>query len=113
MKVSYKSGDVTLEVEGKDTKDCFTQLAGAVEIFGNGSCLACDSHNIRPHVRSYDGNTYYSMTCVDCGASLNFGQRKVDGGLYPRRKDKDGKWIGQGGWAKYRPKEDSQEEINF
>lgn len=113
MKISYKSGEVTIEVEGKDTKDCFAQVAGAVEIFGNGVCGACDSTNVVPNVRNYDGNTYYSMTCRDCGSSLNFGQRKQDGGLYPRKKDKDGNWLGGSGWVKYRPREESQEEINF
>jgi hypothetical protein len=32
---------------------------------------------------------------------LNFGTRKADGQIYPRRKDKDSNWLPNNGWTKY------------
>ena len=108
MKVRFRTDKTEIEVEGKDTKDCFTQLAGAVEVFGNTTCGACDSTNTVPVVRENGGNHYYEVRCRDCGASLSFGQRRQDGALFPRLKDKDGNYLNHNGWTKYR-----KEEVNF
>lgn len=102
MKVRYKRESVEIEVEGKDTKEVFTQLAGAVEVFGSAHCGACDSVRTVPVVREYDGNTYHEMRCQDCGAVLAFGQKRSDGSLFPKKKDKDGNWLTGNGWVKYR-----------
>jgi hypothetical protein len=112
MKVTYKSDKIDIEVDGKDTKDCFAQLAGAIEVFGHSTCGACDSTCTYLSVRENQGNTYYEMRCRDCGASLAFGQRRTDGALFPRRKDKDGNYLPTNGWTKYR-KSEAPEEVNF
>ncbi len=104
MRVRYKSEKIEVEVEGKDAKDVFTQLAGAVEVFSNSQCGACDSQRTIPVVRENAGNHYYEMKCLDCGSSLSFGQRRQDGALYPRRKDKMGNWMDGSGWVKFRQK---------
>ena len=112
MKVKYTSDRITVEVEGKDTKDCFTQLAGAIEVFGATTCGACDSKNTTPVVREHSGNHYYEVQCHDCGSSLAFGQRRVDGALYPRRKDKDGNYLSSNGWTKWKDRKSQGSEID-
>jgi hypothetical protein len=101
MQVQYKIGNAVVEVEGKDVKDVFGQLSGAVEVFGNANCGCCRSTAVVPNVRENQGNTYYEMRCTQCGATLGFGQRKADGALYPRRKDKNGEYLENGGWVKF------------
>jgi hypothetical protein len=100
MKAAMIFGGVTVTAEG-DAKECFTELASAAEVFGNQACGACGSELIVPSVREVDGNTYYEMRCQSCGSVLGFGQRKIDGRLYPRRKDKDGNWLENRGWQKF------------
>ncbi len=110
MKVTYKTVDsrISVEVEGKDNKDIFKQLSLFQELFDNGKCGACDSERIRFVVREVQGNTYYELRCLDCGATLAFGQKKADGSLFPKRKDKEGNWLPNGGWVKWQPR-DSEE----
>lgn len=104
MKVVYRAGAATIEVDGKDTKDCFGQIAVASEVFRHSQCGACGCPDVWPQVRERDGNHYYEVKCSNCKAELSFGQRRVDGALYPRRKDKDGNWLPNNGWIKWQPK---------
>lgn len=102
MKVSYKLRNSTLDVEGKDCKDLFAQLSAAVEVFSQDQCGACESNHVVPSVRENQGNTFYEMRCLNCHATLAFGQRRQDGALYPRRKNpKTGEWLDNGGWVKW------------
>ena len=55
-------------------------------------------------VRENDGNEFYELRCLDCGAKLAFGAHKKGGGLFPRRKDIDGEWLSDRGWQKWNPK---------
>ncbi len=102
MKVRMNFGSVQIEADGSDTKDCFAQLAGAAEVFGQNRCKNCDSENVVPVVREVDGNTYYEMRCQECGCTLGFGQTKQGGKLFPRRKDKHDNWLANGGWVDFR-----------
>lgn len=112
MRVTHKSADgrLSIEVDGNDTKDCFTQLASAVEVFSVSVCGACDSTNTMPVTRENKGNHFYEVKCQSCGFSLSFGQRKIDGALYPRRRDADGNAIANNGWTKWNPKAASEEQ---
>jgi len=112
MKIKWKSDRVEVEVEGKDTKDCFTQLASAVEVFSVSVCGACDSTNTMPVTRENKGNHFFEAKCQSCGCSLSFGQRKIDGALYPRRRDADGNAIDNNGWTKWtgKPQTDDQDD---
>ena len=101
MKIRHKTDRVEIEVEGGDVKDCFVELANAVEVFSNSTCGACDSHNTAPSVREKEGNVYHEMRCLDCGAALSFGQTRVGNRLYPRRKGKDGSFLSGNGWVKW------------
>jgi hypothetical protein len=102
MKVKFKTEAVDIEVDGKDTKDVFVQLASAVEVFSHTTCGNCSSHHTVPVVREVNGNTYHEMRCLACGACLAFGQKRADGSLFPKRKDKDGNWLDNTGWVKFR-----------
>lgn len=102
MRVRHKGERIEIEVEGKDSKEVFTQLAAATEIFGNTVCGNCDSQRTIPIVRENAGNTFYEMRCLDCGAVLGFGQKREGGSLFPKKRDKDGNWLSGNGWVKYR-----------
>ena len=108
MKVRYKTDKCEVEVEGAGVKECFAELAGAIEVFGMSTCGACDSTLTAPSVREVDGNKYYSIHCLSCGAEMNFGQRRQDGALFPRRKDKEGRPLPSNGWTKWQPKAKSE-----
>jgi len=101
MKASMVFGSVTITAEG-DVKEIFTELASAAEVFGQSVCGSCGSELTSPVSREVDGNHYYEMRCNSCGCTLGFGQRKADGALYPRRKDKAGNWMPNRGWADHR-----------
>ena len=79
------------------------------EVFGEKACGKCGSENLRFVVRENDGNEFYELRCLDCGAKLAFGAHKQGGGLFPRRKDTDGNWLSDKGWQKWNPKTKSLE----
>lgn len=103
MKVSYTTGDkrLTVEVEGKDNKEIFSQLAVFQEIYETRKCGACQSERVQFVVREVQGNTYYEIRCLDCGATLAFGQKRADGSLFPKKKDKEGNYLPNNGWVKW------------
>lgn len=103
MIVKYLTFDkrVTLESDCADLRDAFEFLADATEIFSHERCGACQGQHLRPEVRHHDSFKFYTLKCMDCGAGLNFGQRREDGGLFPKRKDAAGNWLENGGWTVY------------
>tara|TARA_R110000744_G_scaffold245633_1_gene362289 strand:+ start:1261 stop:1590 length:330 start_codon:yes stop_codon:yes gene_type:complete len=104
MKINYKTGRINVELEGDTQKDLFSQLSAFQEVFDENTCGKCASQNIRFVVREVDENHYYEIRCQDCGGRLEFGQVKKGGGLFPRRKDKEGGWLPDNGWVKWNPK---------
>jgi hypothetical protein len=102
-----------IEVEGGDVKDCFVELANAVEVFSQSVCGSCQSPDTMPRVREKDGNSYYEMVCNSCGASLSFGQTRVGNRLYPRRKGKDGSYLSHNGWVKWQAKQTAAADDPF
>lgn len=109
MKVRYRLANAEIEVDGRDTKDTFSQISNAVEVFGQGVCGACGCKDVIPVMREVQGNNFYEMRCTKCGATLSFGQRKQDGALYPRRKGKDGEYLDNYGWVKFAKRGDAAE----
>jgi ribosomal protein L40E len=111
MKLTYttKNGRIKVEVEGESQKDVFLELSKFQEVFEETACGKCGSENIRFVVRNVDDNLYYELRCMDCGARLSFGVHKKGGGLFPKRKDNDGKWLQDGGWTKWNPKTEKSE----
>jgi DNA-directed RNA polymerase subunit RPC12/RpoP len=104
MKVTYQSGKLSVELECDSQTDLFKELSSFQEVFGENACGKCGSDNLRFVVRENDGNAYYEIRCLDCGAKLAFGVNKKGGTLFPRRKDSDGNWLPDKGWTKWNPK---------
>jgi len=95
MKVTVKSGNVTVEAEGQ--KELFETIATYQEVFGTVECGGCKKHNLRYTVREQEDSKgkkqkYYELRCQDCFAKLPFGQHNDSPTLFPKkwvRWDKD------------------------
>lgn len=111
MKLTYttKNGRIKVEVDAESQKDVFLELSKFQEVFEETVCGKCGSENIRFVVRNVEDNLYYELRCMDCGARLSFGVHKKGGGLFPKRKDNDGKWLPDNGWVKWNPKTEKPE----
>ena len=103
MKINYttSNGRISVEVEGEDHKSLFENLATFQEVFDESKCGKCNSENLRFVTRKVDGNIYYELRCVDCGAKLAFGVHRDGNTLFPKRRDADGNWRGNNGWVKW------------
>ena len=105
MKASYKLSDkLQFEVEGEGQKEIFKEIASIQEIFGETKCGMCGYENIKFVVRVVEDNEYYELRCMDCGATLAFGQHKKGGTLFPKRKDEKGEYMPNRGWYKWQGK---------
>lgn len=103
MKVKYVTGNgrLTFEFEAESDRKLFEHLAHIQEVFEEPQCGCCKSQRIRHEVREFDGNSYYKLYCDDCGATLDFGQHKQGGSLFPKRHDKDRHDLPNRGWYVY------------
>ena len=104
MKAHYKTrnGRMTFEVEGQQIKDIFERIAYLQDIFeAEEECGACGGASIRMVCRENEGNRYYELKCLDCGAQFSFGQRRQGGDLFPRRRDREGNFLPDHGWVKF------------
>jgi hypothetical protein len=102
MKVTYTANNkLSFELEAAGQKEIFKELALIQEIFSEDTCGLCKSTNLKFIVRSVEGNDYYELRCMDCGAILSFGQHKKGGTLFPKRKDDENNWLPNNGWHKW------------
>lgn len=102
MKVIYRASDkLSFELEASGQKEIFKELALIQEIFSEDKCGLCKKTNLKFIVRNVDGNDYYELRCMDCGAVLAFGQHKKGGTLFPKRKDDENNWLPDNGWYKW------------
>jgi hypothetical protein len=95
------------EVTGETASALFREIASIQEVFdAEKTCGCCNGTDLRFIVRTVDENDYYEISCgnQDCRARFAFGQNKKGGGLFPKRKDKENKWLPNRGWGKYVPK---------
>jgi len=105
MKASYKLSDkLQFEVEGEGQKEIFKEIASIQEIFGETKCGMCGSGRMKFEEREEEDNEYYELRCMDCGATLAFGQHKKGGTLFPKRKDEKGEYMPNRGWYKWQGK---------
>ena len=83
--------ELTLEIECKEQKNLFEDIASIQEVFENQSCTLCTQHGpVRFVVRTVEEDLYYEYRCDSCGARLNLSVNKKGGTLYVVRKLKDG-----------------------
>lgn len=103
MKLNFttSNGKINVEFDGNSSKDLFGQIAEFSEVFDNKACGKCGSENLRYVKRTVDGNDYYEIRCLDCGAKLHFGANKDGKGLFPKRKDENNEYYPDNGWVKW------------
>lgn len=102
--ISQTVGSVTIGVEADKMTDAFKDLSNLEEVFAISACGKCGNENLSHVVRKdIEENEYYELRCTnrDCRARLSFGVHKKGGGLFPKRKDKDEKWLPDGGWMRW------------
>ena len=102
MKLRYhflvNTASMTLELEAETAKELFRMLAEVQAIFeADKTCGRCGSSNLQCRVRSVDEGDYYELLCFDCLSTLPLGQTRK-GGLFAKRKDKDGNILEKRGW---------------
>lgn len=113
MKVEYPvfldGRQIMITEEVESDVELFKFLASMSELFGNSVCErnGQTSDHVKVRVRKdSEENEYYEFVCykgpAECfGAVKRFGQNKKGGGLFPKSKDKDDKWLPNNGWVKY------------
>lgn len=105
MQIQYKVNDSVTLIEEADTQvEAFKVLSGIHEVFGVQECGVCQA-SVYPRVRVVEDNAYHEMVCSNykCKATLAYGQTKKGGFLFPKRRDKDGKWIPNNGFTRWVP----------
>jgi len=105
MKVTYTTvNGMSVELDGDDQKSIFKNLGAFQEVFDETTCAKCGSTHVRFITRMVEDNEYFEIRCLDCGATLSFGQTKKGNRLFPKRKDKEGNWLPDRGWVKWNAK---------
>ena len=79
IRIKFKVGRSQVEFEGNDLKSImkFSGLLGGLP----SVCDNCKKDNLYLSHKNPKGNDYYFIACKDCGATLNFHERK-EGGFY-------------------------------
>ncbi len=98
VKFDNKNG-IEITLDGETVRDVYGKLANVEEIFRESCCGKCGSEDVIHVVRSVDDNNFYEIKCNTCRAVLGLGCHKTGGTLFPKRKDKDGKYLPDKGWA--------------
>lgn len=104
MKAHYRTrnGRISFEIDNPSAKEIFRSISELQDIFEAAEkCECCQGTNIQYRVRTIDENDYYEIICLDCYAALSFGQSRK-GGLFPKRKDAEGKPLPNRGWKVWR-----------
>ncbi len=109
IEAQYKTanGRLVFKVAADSVKEVFGQVADLASVFeAEQQCGMCSSKNIgyshRVVSKGKQKFDYYELICGGCFARFRFGQLS-DGsnGLFPKRKDTDGKYLANHGWGKY------------
>jgi len=105
LEIAYKINEhITITEEADTQAEAFKVISAIHEVFGVTECGACKSE-VFPRVRVVEDNAYHEICCTNpkCRSVLAYGQNKKGGGLFPKRKDKDGNWLPNNGFVKYVP----------
>jgi hypothetical protein len=92
LKATLKVRDnLSFEIETKEQRDLFEQIASLLEVFGVKTCGLCKKSDLKFIIRkNKDEDLFYEMVCLSCGAKLAFSVNKKGGTLYPVIRLKDG-----------------------
>jgi hypothetical protein len=93
LKAHYRvKPELMFELEAKEQKDIFRQVAEIQEVFSEKCCGLCGDTNLKFTVRNVEDNEFYEMRCTKpgCFGKLAYGQNKKGGTIYPIRKLKNG-----------------------
>lgn len=117
MRVVYKTKDGRMEItfDGKGIEDVVTALAQIQDVLENTVCEACGGTNVVLERRVSKSYVFYAAKCQssDCGAKLEYGQRKDEsgGGLYTKRWDSESNQnIEHNGWTWFKKGESSSQQ---
>lgn len=119
MKVTYQLGNFIGEFEGKTQVEIVEQICHFAEVFGEDTCGACKSKNVRFITRTAgeEEHVFYEIKCLDCYARCALGTHQTrDMTMYPKRRKvtkEDGKIVvgdvlPNQGWVKYEPNKDKK-----
>lgn len=122
MQVNYTTADgrMTVTVNADDFRGLFKQIADFQEVFEqrniniNGELV--DSKDVRFQVRkNAEDDEFYEMVYAGTvpalrGYKLEFGCHKKGGGLFPKKKDKEGNWVENNGWTKWQGNKETASE---
>lgn len=98
MRMRFTCGGSEFYIEGESPKDLFVVRARVEDVFAaDTSCGRCGATDLRCRVRQVDENDYHEWVCGACRATLSMGQTRA-GGLFPKRKDKEGNILEKRGW---------------
>jgi hypothetical protein len=86
MDVAYRGPNFTITESCDDLKDAFAHVARCEDLFeGTRECQNCKGTDLRPrYAQTQAGHEYYSLICKSCRWEFKYGQRKSDGGLFPK-----------------------------
>ncbi len=79
MKAHVRLKNLVIEVEGSNQKELLKDIAQAQMLFGMADiclCGLCGSAHIRFNYTNISNFEYYGLCCLECSATLNFGQHK-------------------------------------
>lgn len=95
MEAQYKcrNGRLLIKLEAGEQKALFKRIAEAEQVFdATTHCGQCGGTDLSYQVRTVkDGSEYYELLCRSCEATMQFGQHKLGGTLFPKP-----------GWTKYK-----------
>lgn len=87
MEVKFQCGKFEVSLDCTNEKDMFQKVADLQEVFGNryfGPDGEEDTDLVYS-VRESDGNKFYELVSYKYKKRLQFGQRKADGALFPKK----------------------------
>ena len=121
MQIQRKMSDkLTFVAEANTQKELFEKVAEIdkwAEIFSVESCGVCKNRNIKFQLRitepAKEGKNkgksfkFYELVCTSpkCHAKMCFGQIQDGISLFPKKKDANGEYLPNNGWAKYEEKD--------
>lgn len=109
MKLTGKIGNYTVEVDGADVEELFRNMAEVQELLSFGlKCEQTGATDIIMKVRKSGEFEFFEFASPSEGTSLSLGHAKA-GGMFAKRKGKDGSWLDHGGWLTWKQRKAIQE----